>query len=165
MTIDLSVETELSFDFDYEKVARDVIHAVLLNREFPYETEVSLSLVDDETIHEMTRDYREIDRATDVLSFPMHDFPAPGDFSLLEEESDLMNPETGEVLLGDIVISVDHVRAQAKEYGHSELREFSFLIAHSMLHLLGYDHMDDDEREEMESLQESILQGLDIKRN
>ena len=110
MTIDLSVETELSFDFDYEKVARDVIHAVLLNREFPYETEVSLSLVDDETIHEMNRDYREIDRATDVLSFPMHDFPAPGDFSLLEEESDLMNPETGEVLLGDIVISVDHVR-------------------------------------------------------
>ena len=165
MTIDLSVETELSFDFDYEKVARDVIHAVLLNREFPYETEVSLSLVDDETIHEMNRDYREIDRATDVLSFPMHDFPAPGDFSLLEEESDLMNPETGEVLLGDIVISVDNVRAQAKEYGHSELREFSFLIAHSMLHLLGYDHMDDDEREEMESLQESILQGLDIKRN
>ena len=164
--MELEFENQLEEDFSsLEERYRHIMETAFSMLDVKINYEVDVSLVDDETIHEMNRDYREIDRATDVLSFPMHDFPAPGDFSLLEEESDLMNPETGEVLLGDIVISVDHVRAQAKEYGHSELREFSFLIAHSMLHLLGYDHMDDDEREEMESLQESILQGLDIKRN
>ena len=166
MTIEYEEDTTVDFDLDSRQLAETVINAALDHEDFPYEAEVNLTLVDNEQIHRINKEYRQIDRPTDVLSFPLLSYETAGDFSGLEEEAyENFNPDTGEILLGDIVISVDHVRAQAKEYGHSELREFSFLIAHSMLHLLGYDHMDDDEREEMESLQESILQGLDIKRN
>ena len=102
----------------------------------PYETEVSLLLTTDEEIKEINRMQRQIDRATDVLSFPMADYETPGDFSHLDEDAGLFHPDTGELMLGDIVISVDKVFEQAEEYGHSLLREYAFLIAHSMLHLL-----------------------------
>ena len=115
-------------------------------------------------IHEMNRDFREIDRATDVLSFPMLEYEKPGDFSHFESSQDCFDPETGELLLGDIVISKEKVLAQAEEYGHSAKREYAFLIAHSVLHLSGYDHMEDDERIEMENLQREILNKLNILR-
>ena len=89
----------------------------------------------------------------------------PGDFSFLEEDSeDCFDPDPGELLLGDIVISADKVAAQAEEYGHSRRREYAFLIAHSMLHLMGYDHMTPEDAAEMERLQEEILQQLGISR-
>ena len=94
----------------------------------------------------------------------MCEYPAPGDFSAIEEDADSFDPETGELLLGDIVLSGDRILSQAQEYGHSVRREFAFLIAHSMLHLMGYDHIEPEEAETMESRQRKILDLLDIKR-
>ena len=95
----------------------------------------------------------------------MVDYDFPSDFSYVEENQEsYINPETDELLLGDIMISVDKVYEQANEYGHSREREFAFLIAHSMLHLLGYDHIDEEERKVMEEKQEAILDALGITR-
>ena len=114
----------------------------------------------------MNREYRGIDRETDVLSFPNVDFEEEGVFDIDEDrEADCFDPETGELVLGDIMISVDRVYGQAQEYGHSVRREFAFLVAHSMLHLCGYDHMEEEERARMERRQEEILTGLGITRD
>ena len=95
----------------------------------------------------------------------MIDYQIPSDFSHLEDDSeDYFNPETGELLLGDIVISVEKVIEQAQKYGHSRERELAFLVAHSMLHLFGYDHIKESEREKMEKKQEEILKILGIER-
>lgn len=112
----------------------------------------------------MNLEYRNIDRPTDVLSFPMLEYEMPGDFGGLEEQEDAFDPESGELLLGDIVISSDRVLAQAEEYGHSPLREYAFLIAHSMLHLFGYDHMEEEERLVMEQKQREIMEKINIPR-
>ncbi len=94
----------------------------------------------------------------------MVDYETSGDFSFLEEAEEYFDPESGELLLGDIVISKEKVISQAEEYGHSLEREFAFLIAHSMLHLFGYDHMEEKERLEMEQMQKEILDKLCIRR-
>ena len=113
----------------------------------------------------MNLEQRGIDRPTDVLSFPMIEYDAPGDFSVIDEETgDAFNPETGELMLGDIVISKEKVLSQAEEYGHSPKREYAFLIAHSMLHLFGYDHMEEEERAEMEAHQRAIMEKVWIPR-
>lgn len=133
---------------------------------FPYEAEVNLTLTDNEGIHEINRMYRQIDAPTDVLSFPMLSYEQAGDFSALEEDyEDNFNPDTGEIMLGDIVISVDRVREQAAAYGHSERREFAFLIVHSMLHLFGYDHMTPEDAAVMEPKQRQILEEMNISRD
>lgn len=164
MTLYYEEEVSAQFGFDCESVAAAVINAVLDYEHCPYEAEVSLTLTNNEEIHKINLEQRGIDAPTDVLSFPMTDYPVPGDFAFLEEQDDCFHPESGELLLGDIVISVDRVKSQAKEYGHSERREYAFLIAHSMLHLLGYDHMEPEEAQEMEAKQEAILQELHITR-
>lgn len=164
MTIDFKNEQEQYFDFDFEEIAAMVADAVLDQEHCPYEAQISLVLTDDEQIQATNREFRQIDRPTDVLSFPMVDFPSPADYSILEEDDSLFHPETGELLLGDIMISIPRVIAQADEYGHSTRREYAFLIAHSMLHLLGYDHMEEDERKVMEEKQKQILQQLHIER-
>lgn len=165
MTIDFENEQEQSFDFDFLEVAEQVIDAVLDQEDCPYEAEVSLVLTTDEEIHRTNLEFREIDRPTDVLSFPMVDFPTPADYSILEEDDSYFHPESGELMLGDIMISIPRAVEQAEAYGHSVKREYAFLIAHSMLHLLGYDHMEDSERLVMEEKQELALQHLHIKRN
>ena len=165
MSFYLEEETEVSFDFPYEETARRVIDFCLEQSGFPYEAQVNLTLTDDEGIHEINREFRGIDRPTDVLSFPMLSYDRPGDFSFLEEENeDDFDPDTGEAVLGDIVISVDKVKEQAESYGHSCLREFAFLITHSMLHLFGYDHMTGEEAAVMEGLQREWLDQLGITR-
>lgn len=165
MSIYIEIETEVSFDFDYEKVINQVIAFSLEYVHCPYETEVNVIITDNEEIHQINKEYRGIDRPTDVLSFPMVEYKIPGDFSRAEEEnSDIFNPETGELILGDIMISVERVKEQAMEYGHSELRELAFLIAHSMLHLFGYDHIEEGERRLMEDAQQEIMNGLNISR-
>ena len=151
MTLLFHLETTEQFDFSCEEVARQVISAALDYEHFPYEAEVSLTLVDNEAIREINREFRQIDAPTDVLSFPMIDYPAPGDFSALEETADVFHPQSGEALLGDIVISVPKVVEQAQAFGHSRKREYAFLIAHSMLHLMGYDHMTETEAAEGDS--------------
>ena len=165
MSLYIETEGNIDFPFDVKEIAEMVVDAALGHIGCPYEAEISLLITHDEEIHEMNREHRGIDRATDVLSFPMLEFDIPGNFSGIDEEmSDVFNPETGELMLGDIVISADKVMAQAEEYGHSPKREYAFLIAHSMLHLCGYDHMEDDERTEMEQKQRMILEKINILR-
>ena len=165
MSFNLEEECKVDFSFDYVQLAEKVIDYCLEHEAFLYEAEVNLTLTDNAGIQAINREHRDIDSPTDVLSFPMLSYEAPGDFSFLEEEnSDDFNPDTGEALLGDIVISVDKVKEQAKSYGHSEEREFAFLITHSMLHLFGYDHMEPDEAEVMEAKQRQILEELQILR-
>lgn len=165
MSLYIETEGEISFSFDVEEVARLVVDAALDIVRCPYESEIDLLLTHDEEIHEMNREHRGIDRPTDVLSFPMLEFAIPGDFSGIDEEAeDVFNPESGELMLGDIVISADRVLAQADEYGHSPRREYAFLIAHSILHLCGYDHMEEDERAVMEEKQREIMEKINILR-
>lgn len=158
MTINIEYETEKELSVDYEKIIHDIIPAALDYEECPYEAEVNVILTDNESIQEINRDYRQIDAPTDVLSFPMIEFEKESDFSHVEDAvEDFFNPETGELILGDIIISVEKVVEQAEKYAHSQERELAFLLAHSMLHLCGYDHMVDMEREIMEQKQREIL--------
>ena len=122
--------------------------------------EINVLLTDDEGIHAINLDMREVDKATDVLSFPVFDL-VPGE---LPDEEDA-DPGTGLIPLGDMVISMEHVAAQAKEYGHSERRELAYLVTHSVLHLLGYDHLDEGEQKrQMRAREEAILAELGITR-
>lgn len=167
MTIYFENRTE-ELEFDYEELLTKVIGRSLEEEHCPYECEVNVTLTDNEEIRRINQEYRELDVPTDVLSFPMIDFNRAGDFSVVEDEavrSDYFNIETGELLLGDILISVERAKAQAEEYGHSLERELAFLTAHSMLHLMGYDHMEDDEREIMEEKQSGLLNRLGITRD
>ena len=130
-----TIERLLNYAIEHEK---------LNNLEF------NIIIVDNEKIHELNRDYRGIDRPTDVITFA------------LEDNEDF--PEMDIRILGDIYISIDKAKGQAIEYGHSFLRELSFLTIHGFLHLLGYDHMNEDEEKVMFSKQEEILDGFGIKR-
>ena len=164
MSIDFSNEQDQTFDFDFLKVAEDVMETVLDQEGCPYESQVCLVLTDNETIHKTNLEYRQIDRATDVLSFPMIPFETPADYSVIEGDDSYFDLDTEELILGDVMISVDKVYAQAEEYGHTPLREFAFLVTHSMLHLLGYDHMEPEEEKVMFARQEEILKELGITR-
>ena len=164
MTLIFEEEGELRLDLPCEELATKVIEAALDYEECPYEVEVNLLLTMNDEIQEMNQNFRQIDRATDVLSFPMIDYEEAGNFEFLEDVMDAFHPESGELVLGDIVISKEKVISQAEEYGHSVEREYAFLIAHSMLHLFGYDHMEDEERIVMEAKQKEILEQLQIFR-
>ena len=122
--------------------------------------EINVLLTDDASIRAINKAYRNIDKATDVLSFPMFEL-TPGEFPG-EEDAD---PGTGLVPLGDMVISLEHVAAQAKEYGHSNRRELAYLVTHSVLHLLGYDHLDEGPmKAQMREHEEAIMKQLDLER-
>ena len=166
MQLYLENETEICFEFDMEAVAGAVINEVLKVEQCPYDVEVNLLLTDNEGIREYNRQMRDIDSATDVLSFPGLFFEKPSLFVIEPgEEADYTNPETGNIILGDIIISVDKVLEQALEYGHSIKREFAFLTAHSMYHLCGYDHMTEEEAKLMEAKQEAVLLKLQFTRD
>lgn len=150
--------------FDPEKTATDVVKAALQTENFSLPAEVSITLTHAETVHALNREYRNVDAVTDVLSFPLLEFVPGEDFSRHDFSMDL-DPDTGEVPLGDIVLCIERIRSQAQEYGHSVRREYAFLICHSMLHLLGYDHMEEDERLQMEEEQRKIMEHLGISRD
>ena len=165
MTVTVEYETEDHLNLPETQIIEEVVTEALDYENCPYEAEVNVLLTDNPSIQEINRQQRQIDSPTDVLSFPMIDYASPSDFSHVEEAvEDYFNPETGELLLGDIVISVDKVREQAEKYGQSQTRELAFLTAHSMLHLFGYDHMEDEERLVMEKKQEEILERLGYTR-
>ena len=152
--------------FDCEKTAASVISQVLANDGCPYDAEVNILFTGEEEIREINADTRGMDRATDVLSFPMHEYETPGGFDELDPMSfDDFDPDSGNLLLGDIVLCIPRVKSQAEEYGHSTLREFAFLIAHSALHLIGYDHMEPEEEQEMQEKQKEALDALGITRD
>lgn len=142
MNVDYYISNEqeiLPFVEEYEVLVKNAVEATLKYEGFEHDCEVSITFTDNESIRELNREYRDIDRATDVLSFPMDD-------------------EGDDVVLGDIVISLERAKEQATEYGHSLEREISFLCVHSTLHLLGYDHETSEEDEkEMFMKQEEIL--------
>lgn len=165
MTVNIEYEAEDKLNLPYEEIIKNVVEEALIYENCPYEAEVNVVLTGNQEIHQLNLDYRSIDKPTDVLSFPMLNYAFPADFSHVEEEyADCFNPETGELMLGDIVLSVEKIKEQAKQYGHSQTRELAFLVAHSMLHLCGYDHMDDEEREVMEKRQREILELRGYKR-
>lgn len=165
MTSYVENETEVELPFDMHEILDKIMDAVTEMEGCPYETTVNLLLTDNEGIREYNKNYREIDRETDVLSFPNIAFDEAGDFTGVEmSEADCFDPDSGELVLGDIILSVDRILSQAQEYGHSVLREFAFLTAHSMFHLCGYDHMDEQEAAVMEQKQETILKKLGITR-
>lgn len=154
MQIELSNQQEkLMVTQEMEDKIIEVLEEAARVHEVNDMVEVSLMLTDDESIHEMNREYRGIDRPTDVLSFALEEG---------EEEEIFGGPE--ENLLGDIIISVETAVRQAEEYGHSVEREMSFLALHGMLHLLGYDHMEEEERQEMRAQEKAILESLGITR-
>ena len=135
-------------------LVRRACKATLKFEDFPHPAEISVIFVDDEEIHRINKEYRDVDKSTDVLSFPM--------FNKGEYE---VSPETGCVALGDIVISIEHAQAQADEFGHSFEREMAYLTVHSMLHLLGYDHEAGGiEQVRMREREEGVLKQLGLPR-
>lgn len=165
MSVFISREYEPTLSFEssvidrIETIIRDVIDGAIDYVSCPYECTVEVILTDNASIRAINLANRKIDEPTDVLSFPMLDYETPGEFAFLEEDAavDFFDPDSGKLVLGDIVISLERAMAQAEEYGHSLLREVAFLTAHSMLHLFGYDHMEEEERLEMERMQDEIL--------
>lgn len=153
MKIDLAIINEYDeFKDDYENVYKKIIKTASQLLSIEDDIELSVIFVDDEKIHEINRDYRNIDRSTDVISFALED-----------NEQYYLEGMPRE--LGDIFISIDHARLQAQEYGHSFYREMCFLFTHGLLHLLGFDHMEESEEKEMFALQEQILNVLEIGRD
>ena len=166
MILYIDKECETEFSFDIEDVAKQVVEKALSYVNCPYDSEIGLFITDNKGIREYNKDYRGIDKETDVLSFPNVNYEIPGDFSHVEDSyEDYFDPDSGRLILGDMIISAPKVLEQSKAYGHSEKREFAFLIAHSMLHLFGYDHMEEEERIDMEKHQEEILNALEIRRD
>ncbi len=137
-------------------LVKAAIHAALDYEDFRKSAEVSVTFTDNEGIHEINKKERNIDSPTDVLSFPI----MSGDDSDADTDR-----TTGAVMLGDIVLNLERARAQAAEYGHSYTREVAFLTVHSVLHLLGYDHLTSDEADrDMRARQDAVLDMMGIKR-
>lgn len=160
--IDLILENEqekIEVSKEITKAIHDVCEAVMTEEKCDFDAQISVTLTDNDAIRRLNREQRGIDRPTDVLSFPMLDFDENG-------EADCAYDMDGDsVLLGDIVISMERAYEQAEEYGHTLVREAAFLTAHSMLHLLGYDHVDNPEGEKiMCEKQEKVLTALGITR-
>ncbi len=155
MTLLIDNRTDFELTEEFEKLFNEVVKESLRYEEFDPDCEVSLSIVNNDEIREINKQFREIDAPTDVLSFPLLTF---------EEGEQADVNENNEIMLGDIIISIDKAKAQAEEYGHGLRRELAFLTAHSMLHLMGYDHMEEEEQKEMFKKQDDILNNLGITR-
>ncbi len=148
MTIYYNYEAERKLHIPWMDIISDTVNGTLEYMKYRKEAEVSVTVVDEQEIKALNNEFRGINKVTDVLSFPIGD----------------RNPETGETVLGDIVLCAEKIISQAQEYGHTRKRELAFLTCHSMLHLLGYDHIEDEERQEMEELQRRILDRIGYTR-
>ena len=163
--INLEMEIDWEESFDFAEVANLVADTVLDKEECPYECEIELTITDSEEVHKINKEYRNIDSTTDVLSFPNVEWDSPADYDCDGFNDDyIVNPDTEMIMLGQIVLNKDRIISQAEEFGHSVKREYAFLIAHSMLHLLGYDHMVEDEAKVMETKQSEYLDSIGIGR-
>ncbi len=152
-------QEKVAVDMAKRGLIRRAVNAALRYERFPYDAEVSVTLTDNAAIHEMNREYRSVDRPTDVLSFPLYESDEIR--AMYETEASDDEPTA----LGDIVLSLEKAEEQAKEYGHSSERETAFLCVHSVLHLLGYDHeLGEEQEKEMFSKQEAILSEMKITR-
>ena len=161
MNHEILMESEVESDFPFQDLLPKVIQTALDEEGVATPCEVDVLITDDESIRQINLEQREIDRATDVLSFPMFNY-RPGEPPVDDSDAD---PATGLTPLGDMVISFEHAAAQAEEYGHSVERELSYLAVHSVLHLLGYDHLDEGEQKRrMREREEAILSKLSLTR-
>ena len=162
--VELIIENEQNkeeFTSEMSSLIQTVCQKVMESEECDFDAQISLTITDNENIRQINNEHRGIDRPTDVLSFPMLEFDENGD--IIENEFEY---DEDMIMLGDIVISMERAREQAIEFGHGFTREIAFLTAHSMLHLLGYDHVDDEEGERiMCQKQEAVLSGLGITRD
>lgn len=150
---------------EFKELGIEAIDKSLDFLEFDYDVDVTITTTTNDEIQLINKDHRHIDKATDVLSFPMIEWPTPCDYDYLEANMFTnINPDTECVVLGDIVLSMDKVKSQALEYGHSIEREYVFLIVHSMLHLFGYDHMVESEEQQMINMQKNILKTIDYEK-
>jgi probable rRNA maturation factor len=166
MTFYVENESGITFPFDVELLSKQIACRVIAKFGFPDNASIYLLITDNAGIRDINQEIRNIDAETDVLSFPNLEFERAGLFDpSLNDEADCMDLETGDLLLGDIVVSAPKVLSQASDYNHSTRREFAFLIAHSMLHLCGFDHIETQEALVMEQLQEEILTELGITRS
>lgn len=158
MSVYFENEVEDRLPNNYESIVQDIVLAALDYLKCPYECEVNVIFTDDEGIQSINKEYRHIDSPTDVLSFPLIEYQEVGNFNGLEDNAfDYFNQDSGELMLGDIILNIDRIKKQAEEFGHTRRREVAFLTAHSMLHLAGYDHIEEEDRINMERIQEEIL--------
>ncbi len=165
LSIIINNDTEQNFSKEYADIINKVIAVSLDQEKCPYEIEVSVTITNNEEIRKINREHRDMDKPTDVLSFPLIDFTNPSEFDDIDEDNDeWFDLDTGELMLGDIIISLERAYEQAKEYGHSIEREIGFLTAHSMLHLMGYDHIINEEEQVMNAKQQQILNEVGLKR-
>ena len=175
MSVFIENEYDKNIDIDYNTIIKNVVEEAIDFVKCPFECEVNVTIVDNDSIKEINKAQRDIDKETDVLSFPLIDYDFPADFTNVEDDINYFNPDSGELMLGDIVISYDRVlivsivtpgQISEEEYAvlETKVREIAFLTAHSMLHLFGYDHIKEDEREDMENKQNIILNNLGITR-
>ena len=160
MNHEILIETEVDGAEPYADLLRQVIPAALAAEHVEVPCEVDVLFTDDEGIHAINLEQREVDRPTDVLSFPMFELQ-PGEHPTAADA----DPGTGLVPLGDMVLSLERAQAQGAEFGHGTRREVAYLAVHSVLHLLGYDHMDEGPmKKQMRAREEAILAGLGIER-
>ncbi len=161
--IELFVENnqnKIEITDEITETAKRACEETLSYEDCDFDAQISLTFVDNEEIRRLNKEFRQKDAATDVLSFPMLEFDKNGD--IIDADYDV---DDGEIVLGDIVISAERALSQAEEYGHSFLREVTFLVVHSMLHLLGYDHVASEEEEtRMRQKQTDILNQMGITR-
>lgn len=159
-------QNKIEVNKDFEKELRNTIELGLKMEQVEIPVEVSVIFVDNEQIREINRENRNIDKETDVLSFPMLDYENKKVYKdmYLNFDFDQTYKDGEEVVLGDIVLSLEKALEQSKEFNHSFKREASYLVIHSILHLLGYDHMEEDDKKIMRKREEEILNSLNIVR-
>lgn len=166
--MNIYLEDEYDFFEQHKDILNNVNHVILeclKEEKVDLEAEISLTVVNEVEIKEINKEHREIDKVTDVLSFPQIEPAEDGGIDWEEfDETLYMNFDTKDIMLGDIVLCYEVAEKQAEEYGHSLEREVCFLVAHSMFHLLGYDHMTEQEEKNMRAKQESVLNNLGITR-
>ena len=151
-------QDKIEINKEIEDLIEKVIYASLKYENVEDSAEVNVLIVDNESIKEINKEQRNIDNATDVLSFPMLDFE---NGEMIKTDADYFE---GDLVLGDIVLSVERAKEQSEEFGHSFNREVGFLVCHSMLHLLGYDHEEESDRAVMRKKEEAILESINLTR-
>ena len=157
MAVYIENTSKTKFNFHYRQTINKCISCVLADKKIPDDLDINVLIVTEEEIRSANNDNRNIDKVTDVLSFPYFEYDLPGVWS----DMNVVEPED---ILGDILICGEKIKEQAAEYGHSEKREMAFLIVHSMLHILGYDHIQPDDAEQMEAEQKRFMELLKIYR-
>lgn len=148
--MNLIIANQIDQKIDMDEKLESVVKTVLETEGLPLDYEVSITFVDKDEIHKLNKEFRNVDRPTDVLSFPMDE-----DFFI----------EGVDTMLGDIVICMDVAKDQAKDFGHSLDREIMYLTAHSMLHLLGYDHLEESEKFHMRAREKEVMKSLGVFKN